>query len=73
MGEILQENNTILQRVMGMTVPYRTDKNGCVHPQQPVTVVYLDEQEAEQIAYYHDYRRYVQIGFFGLLTRIHTY
>jgi hypothetical protein len=64
MGEILQENNTILQRVMGMTVPYRTDNSGSVHPQQPVTVVHLDEQEAEQIAYYHDYHGYVQIGFF---------
>ena len=63
MSEILQENNAILQRVVRMTVPHRTDKSGRVHPQQPVTLVYLNEQEADQIAYYQDYHRYVHIGF----------
>lgn len=60
---ILQENNTILQRVVGMIVPHRTDKSGHVHFQQPVTLPYLDDQGADQIAYYRDYRRYVLIGF----------
>jgi hypothetical protein len=64
MGEILQENNAILQRVVRMIVPHRIDKTGRVHPRQPVTLVYLDKQEAEQIAYYRDYRRYVRIIFF---------
>jgi hypothetical protein len=64
MREILQENNTILQRVVRLTVPYRTDKSGHVHPQLPVTLAYLDEQGADQKAYYQDYHRYVYIGFF---------
>ena len=44
-----------------MTVPHRTDKSGSVHPQQPVTLAYLNEQEADQVAYYRDYHRYVHI------------
>jgi hypothetical protein len=63
MREILQENSAILQRVLKMTVPYRTDKSGRIHPRRPVTLDYLDEQGEEQIAYYQDYRQHVQIGF----------
>jgi len=44
-----------------MTVPHRTDKSGSVHPQQPVTLAYLNEQEADQVAYYRDYHQYVHI------------
>lgn len=69
---ILQDNNTILQRVLRMTVPRRTDKSGRVHPQQPVTLVYLNDQEADQIAYYQDYHRYVDLGFLRPI-RMHTY
>jgi len=58
---VLQINNTILQRVVSMTVPHRTDKSGRVHPQQPVTLAYLNEQEADQVVYYWDYHRYVHI------------
>jgi len=61
MRVVLQINNTTLQRVVRMTVPHRTDKSGCVHPQQPVTLAYLNEQEADQVAYYQDYHRYVHI------------
>jgi len=61
MLEVSQVNNTILQRVVGMIVPHRTDKSGRVHPQQTVTLVYLNEQGADQIAYYQDYHRYVHI------------
>jgi len=61
MHEVLQINNTILQRVMSMTVSHRTDKSGHVHPQQLVTLEYLKEQEADQVAYYRDYHRYVHI------------
>jgi len=61
MREVLQINNTILQRVVSMTVPHRTDKSGRVHPQQPVTLAYLNEQEEDQVAYYRDYHRYVHI------------
>ena len=61
MHEVLQINNTILQCVVSMTVPHRTDKSGRVHPQQLVTLEYLNEQEADQVAYYRDYHRYVHI------------
>ena len=61
MRVVLQINNTILQHVVSMTVPHRTDKSGCVHPQQLVTLEYLNEQEADQVAYYRDYHRYVHI------------
>ena len=61
MREVLQINNTILQRVVSMTVPHRTDKSGRVHPQQPVTLAYLNEQEEDQVAYYRAYHRYVHI------------
>jgi len=69
---ILRENHDILQRVVGMTVPHRTDKSGHVHSRQPVTLQYLDQQEADQMVYYQDYRRYVLICFclyWSLLTR----
>jgi len=61
MHEVLQINNTILQRVVSMTVPHRTDKSGRVHLPQLVTLEYLNEQEADQVAYYRDYHRYVHI------------
>jgi len=61
MCEVLQVNNANLQRVVRMTVPHRTDKSGRVHHQQPVTLLYLNEQGADQVAYYRDYHRYVHI------------
>jgi len=61
MREVLQINNTILQCVVSMTVPHRTDKSGRVYLQQPVTLAYLNEQEADQVAYYRDYHQYVHI------------
>jgi hypothetical protein len=69
---ILQENDTILQRVVGMIVPHRTDKSGRVHFQQTVTLKYLDDQSADQIIYYRDYRRYVLIRF-SPYWAVHTY
>ena len=68
MDGILRENHAILQCVLGMTVSHRTDKSGHTHPQQPVTLQYLDQQEADQIAYHHDYL-FIYLSFIQLGAR----
>jgi len=63
MTEILRESHAILNRVLGMTIPQRTNKSGHVHQQQSVTIPYLDTQAAEQTTYYREYHQYVPISF----------
>jgi hypothetical protein len=61
--EVLQQNHAIMRRVLGMSVPQRTDKSGRLHPRKSVTIAYIDAQAEDQITYYREYRRYVLFRF----------
>ena len=56
---IVEESNAILQRVMGMMIPPRTDKSGRFHTRQLVTLPYLNAPREDEIAYYWGYCWYV--------------
>jgi hypothetical protein len=56
MTKTLAESRDILDGIIGTIVRERTDKSGQVHPEQPVTVEYLEAQAADQIRYYESYR-----------------
>jgi hypothetical protein len=55
MLKIQVESRRVLDDVIGKTVLRRIDKAGQEHPQQQVTVEYLDEQAADQVRFYESY------------------
>jgi hypothetical protein len=56
MTKTLAELRDILGGIIGTVVRERTDKPGQVHPEQPVTIEYLEAQAADQVRYYESYR-----------------
>jgi hypothetical protein len=56
MVEVRQESRRVLDRILNETVLERTDKSSHVHPQQQVTMEYLDAQASDQARFYQSYR-----------------
>jgi hypothetical protein len=56
MTKTMAESRDVLDGIIGTIVRERTDKSGQIHPEQPVTLEYLEVQAADQFRYYESYR-----------------
>jgi hypothetical protein len=54
--EIEKQESTKLQQILGQTVQQRYDKGGQLHPQQRITIEYLDLQALDQVEYFTKFK-----------------
>ena len=53
--ELKKSETIILKEALETRVLARVDKGGREHPNQPVTIDYLEQQARDQMEYYHQY------------------
>ena len=57
--ELEKSKTIILQEALERRVPAWVDKGDCEHPNQPVTIDYLEQQSRDEMEYYRQYDGYV--------------